>query len=289
MLKLARILLLAITLLIAKTGNAQQYKTTTSDLSSGRAILRSGTDTYNLKDSLKFNGNRPITLPQLAGVNPGTSNSMQDFLNALFYPSQPPTATISGGVQFERSATGTTPVTVNWTAGRQAATEQLSTIIVDGESKSFSQPSAPGSVNGTHNLTLTNNTNKTVTITVTTTDGKSASASTVYSWLDKRYWGRTSAISPSSSEILAATGGGNQLSGSRNGTFTITASGSNRVFYAYPSNLGDLISINIGGLESLASFTKTVLSFTNASGYTQNYNVYTSNNETGGNVTAAIQ
>jgi len=88
---------------------------------------------------------------------------------------------------------------------------------------------------------------------------------------------------------LASAGGSNTLSDSKAGTFTITASGSNRVFYAYPSNLGDLSSVNIGGLESLSSFNKSVISFTNASGYTQNYNVYTSNNETGGNVTAVIQ
>ena len=238
-------------------------------------------------EDVNFNGNRPITLniPGFIGLNPG-GNNLADFLNNLFYPSQLPTASITGGIQLERSATGTTPVTVTWTAGRQAATEPLSTIVVDGMSKGFSQPGPGSSVSATNGITLTNNTDKTVTIVVTTTDAKTASASTSYVWLPKAYWGRTANTTATSSDILASAGGSNILTNSKARTITVTASGFNHVFYAYPSSMGDLTSINIGGLESIASFTKTVISFTNASGYTQNYNVYTSNNETSGNVTA---
>ena len=50
------------------------------------------------------------------------------------------------------------------------------------------------------------------------------------------------------------------------------------IFYAYPSALGDLSSIKIGGFESLDAFNKTTVNLVNASGYSMPYIVYTSNN-----------
>lgn len=237
-----------------------------------------------------FNGNRPITngVVGLNGINPGT-NELVAFLNAVFYPSQAPTASISiagGPAQLELHSAGTFEGSVNWTAGRQISTEPLATVVVDGISQTFTQPTAGASIGGSVAKTVTWNTNTNVGITVTTTDAKTASSTTGWTFLPKRYWGRTSNTAATSAEILASMGGGNVLSSSKSGSFTVTASGSNRIFYAYPSNLGDLSSIVIGGLESIGAFTKTVISFTNASGYTQNYNVYTSINVTGGNVTA---
>lgn len=252
---------------------------------------------FNGKVWLKnFNGNRPITngVSGQQGVNPGT-NELVAFLNAVFYPSQPPTATLNGGLNLELSAAGTVgPYSLNWVAGRQAATDQLSTVTITstvGQNfpLAFAQPSAPGIVSGSQSVYFAANTNVSYTLTVVTNDGKIANTTTAFNFLPKRYWGRTANTAANSTEILASAGGSSVLSSSKAGTFTITASGSNRVFYAYPSNLGDLTSINIGGLESLSSFTKTVVALTNASGYTQNYNIYTSNNETSGNVTATIQ
>lgn len=243
-----------------------------------------------------FNGNRPITngVTGQHGVNPST-NELVSFLNAVFYPSQPPTASLSGGTNLELRSVGTAgPYTLNWVAGRQAATDQINTVTITSTAGqnfplSFSQPSAPGIVSGSQNVFFTANTNITFTNTVLTADGKTATASTSFNYLPKRYWGRTANVAASAAEILASAGGNNALSNSKSGTFSITASGSNRVFIAYPSSLGDLTSIVVGGLESLASFTKTVTSLTNASGYTQNYNVYTSNNATGGDLTANTQ
>ena len=233
-----------------------------------------------------FNGKRPITGTIATGQNPNT-NDLVAWLNAVFYPSQVPTAGLTGvNTTRELEASGSFSTTLNWSAGRQSATEPLATVVVDGVSKGFSQPSPGTNVTGSHSVSLTANVNRTITNVVTTTDGKSASASVTFTFLPKRYWGRTTSAAATASDLLASTGGNSELSSSKAVTFTVTASGSNRVFFAYPSNLGDLTSINIGGLESIGAFTKTVLSFTNASGFTQNYNVYTSINETGGNVTA---
>lgn len=239
-------------------------------------------------EDVNFNGNRPITLniPGFIGLNPG-GNNLADFLNNLFYPSQPPTANLTGVfTNNELETPGSFSTTLNWTAGRQLATEPLASVVIDGQSKGFSQPGPGGTVSGTHSQSIPKNTNRAFVLTVTTIDSKTATSSVTYTWLPKAYWGRTANVAANSTDILASAGGSNILTNSKARTITVTASGSNRVFYAYPSNMGDLTSINIGGLESIASFTKTVISFTNASGYTQNYNVYTSNNETSGNVTA---
>ncbi len=280
-------ILLFILMLFAYVANAQQQNLTVDSI----AIGRKPASKINLDGSItakNFNGKRPITGSVATGQNPNT-NDLVAWLNTVFYPTQSPIVGLTGGQQLELHSAGSFNATLNWTAGRQAATETINTIVVDGVSKGFAQPGPGNSVSGTHDVSVTYNTNKTVSSTVTTSDGKTATASTAFTFLPKRYWGRTASTAATESDLLASAGGSNALSNNKAGTFSITASGSNRVFYAYPSNLGDLSNINIGGLESLSSFTKTVISFTNVSGYTQNYNVYTSNNETGGNVTAVIQ
>jgi len=287
-------ILLFTLMLFAYVANAQQQNITVDSI----AIGRKPASKINLDGSItakNFNGKRPITGSVATGQNPNT-NDLVAWLNAVFYPSQAPTASLIGGQTYELTSQSLIgPINVNWTIGRQNATEPINSIIISNNlnsttwPQSFSQPAAGSTVSGTQGFSIGGNINQTLTVTATSTDGKSASAPTSFTFLPKRYWGRTTSAAATESDLLASAGGSNTLSNSKAGTFSITANGSNRVFYAYPSNLGDLSSINIGGLESLSSFTKTVINFTNASGYTQNYNVYTSNNETGGNVTAVIQ
>ena len=60
------------------------------------------------------------------------------------------------------------------------------------------------------------------------------------------------------------------------------------IFYAYPSALGNLTSIKIGGFESLDAFNRTTVNLVNASGYSMPYIVYTSQNFFNGSVTGII-
>lgn len=110
--------------------------------------------------------------------------------------------------------------------------------------------------------------------------GTAISSAITFTPLPKRYWGVSSTFPPSSANIIATTGGNSEFATTRSKTnFTVTVTGTTLyVYYAYPSSLGDLTSIFISGLESFDAFTKTVISVTNASGYSQNYNVYTSEN-----------
>ncbi len=231
-----------------------------------------------------FNGNRAITngVSGQNGLNPGT-NELVAFLNAVFYPSQPPTASLSGGQNLELHSAGTFSATLNWSAGRQSATQPLNTITVAGTPQTFSQPSAPGTVSGTQSVTVTWNSNVSYTNTVTTTDSKTASATTSFNFYPKRYWGRSASATPDNTIILASAGGNQELTTTKAGTFTITASGSNYVYFAYPASFGTLSGITVGGLG--VTFNLATVSVTNASGYTQNYYVYTSPSPTAGDVT----
>ncbi len=107
-----------------------------------------------------------------------------------------------------------------------------------------------------------------------------------------KYWGVTS--NPSSSitdtDILAMINGGQEWATSKaKSVFTITnSSGINYAYYAYPSALGDLISITSGGFESLNAFDKLVRNFTNAKGTAVSYNIYVQKNGGTENVSIII-
>lgn len=231
-----------------------------------------------------YNGNRTITGSLLTGQNLGTTTDVQTFLDAAFFPSQVPTSTLTSTYNavttnsqiIELIASGSPiNVTLNWSSGRQASTQPLASTVVNGITVT-SNPSAGTSVSGTQAATVVRNTNTTFTNLVTTTDGKTATSSASFTWRAKKYWG-TNVGSPNSSQIIAGT---NEFStGASKGAFSIAVGSTANVFYAYPTSFGALTSIIISGLESIGAFTQTTVSVTNASGYIQDYYLYTSNNQ----------
>jgi len=97
----------------------------------------------------------------------------------------------------------------------------------------------------------------------------------------KYYFGYGSNVIPTSAEIIANAGGENGFAYSRlidNATIVVTGT-TKYGFYAYPASFGTLTSIIVSGLESIGAFNFNVVSVTNAQGYTQNYNVYTTKNQ----------
>jgi hypothetical protein len=99
--------------------------------------------------------------------------------------------------------------------------------------------------------------------------------------LPKRYWGYTSSGTPNSSQIISVNGGGDEFSSIRDKySFSVVVTGTNQyVYYSYPTSFGALTSIVVSGLESIGAFNQTTVAVTNAQGYTQNYYVYTSQNQ----------
>jgi hypothetical protein len=108
-----------------------------------------------------------------------------------------------------------------------------------------------------------------------------------FSPLSKRYWGYTSNASANNSDLIASLGGGQEFATSKDKyDFSVVVSGTNKhIFYAYPASFDTLTTIYIGGIESIRTFDRKIMSFTNAQGYPLNYYVYTSQNEFN-NVTA---
>jgi hypothetical protein len=106
----------------------------------------------------------------------------------------------------------------------------------------------------------------------------------------KRYWGYAATSSPTDAEIIAALGGGSELSATRaKASFDITiSSGTHFIFFAYPASLGNLTSLNVGGFGSISSFTQTTRSFTNANSYAQSYNIYVNPNDFSTTVSSII-
>lgn len=238
-----------------------------------------------------FYGNRPITLDVAGflGVNPG-SDTISTWLTNLFYPSQSPTASMTvtyNEITHQTDTVENMPsgadldVVLNWTAGRQAATEPLSSIKIGNASQTFTQPSAPGTVSGTYDTVVVRNTNTTYTLTVTTTDSKSATATSRILWYSKRYWGFVDSINPDDATIQGLT---QVYATSRTQTSKSISDppSSEYICIAFPANLdaSGVTQIWVNGLDQTGAFTKTTRSFTNASGYSQSYIIFVSNNPT---------
>lgn len=223
----------------------------------------------------------PITtIPELGDI-PGVSVAPEVWIQNAFYGTQAPTANLTGGEAVELSSESILPYTLNWFASRQTATATLATIVVAGTNQSFSQPAQPGTVSGTQNVSVPANTTTTYSNVVTTTDGKTATANTTFNFFPKRYWFYSSTSTPSSADVVAALGGNSELTTTKvkSTQFAVAVSGADKyVSYAYPSSYGALTSIIVSGIESIGAFNLNVVSVTNASGYTQNYNVYTTDN-----------
>ena len=111
-----------------------------------------------------------------------------------------------------------------------------------------------------------------------TITASSTSASISFSSYSKRYWGGVSVPFVSTADIRTLTTVPNSDNSGSNQSHTVnlTPTGTQNVFFAYLATSPDLTSILYNGLEQIDSYTKTIVTITNAQGYSQNYKVYTS-------------
>lgn len=228
------------------------------------------------------------TITGLGGVTLGTTD-IASTLQALIYPSQAPTAGLTGGFTVEKVSVANATKTLIWTAGRLPNTAPIATITVAGVSQSFTQPAAGASVSGTQSVSIPQNDVYTYTNTVVTTDGKSATATVTLAYRDYRYYGFTATSTPSNSTVQALAK--DFITARTKGATTITPSGSQYAVIAFPESwdASNTSEIWVGGLNQTGTFTRSVASFTNASGYTSNYIFYISNSPTSGAITFEIK
>lgn len=243
--------------------------------------------------STAFDGNRIITRAgDLQGITPGGTDVVA-FLNNLLYPSEPPTAsltltldgTTNGSNRTKEFDAGTIEsATANWTAGRQATSDSLQSIEVDGNIQSFTNPAQGASVNGTQVLSFPSNVDKSIELVVTTADGKSDTDSIAVNYRWKLYLGFATTNTPPEGdihELFNRFGNNPDYSGS-----IAHPDGSTQMYFLIVFPLSQEpaggVTIKLGGFDITPDFSRSVRPFSNASGGSADHVMLVSKNTTVG-------
>lgn len=163
-------------------------------------------------------------------------------------------------------------VTVSWSLNKLPSKQTLGSteLSVDARSATLSDMNLTG--------------DKTFSLVVTDERGATDSATTSISFLNGVYYGvLESGATIDSAAILALT---RKLQGSKGITFTADAGATQQIVYALPTRYG-VPGFNVGGFDG--GFAKaTTFDFTNASGYTESYDVWLSENVGLGSTTVKV-
>lgn len=244
--------------------------------------IRDSTATRWLTSGSELINGGAITSIPVVGFNPGTNISPADFIVASFYQSQAPTATLTGGQTLELRSAQTLSYVLNWTAGRQSATKELTSVAVASVAQTFSQPAAGDVVSGTQSVSFPANTDIIYQNIVTTIDNKTATATTTFYFLPKRYYGwisDTSGIGTNSFDDSKITALNSELSASKIKSWsTGSPTGTQFLVYAYYAPAGELNHFDMNGFPSIDAMNHVTRNFTNALGYTGQWIIYWSKN-----------
>ena len=187
-----------------------------------------------------------------------------------------PTCSLSAskaGGTFEMGTTITAPITFTWTTNKAITSQTLTGCTL-----------ADASVR-----TATYNTNVTSdkTFTLSVSDGEnSASSSVSYKFLNNIFWGSASAAETYDSAFIRALSN-KRLASAVKGTYSFNIASGEYGFWAVPSNM-TISSVWIGGFEVTVDSLGTV-SYTNAQGYTRDYNLYKTGKSGLGSISAEIK
>ena len=111
-------------------------------------------------------------------------------------------------------------------------------------------------------------------LTVTDTEGTAITKSTAVSFRNKRYWGASANAALAAGDIISALNG--EFASDYKMSKTLDATGGKYIYFAVPSSfaLTDA-KFKVGGLSN-SDWAKTTVAFTNANGYTTNYDIFRS-------------
>ncbi len=238
-----------------------------------------------------FDGDRPITSLPTVGFNAGTITDLVDWVNAVFFRARPPLASLSGGNTRELGSSPALSLSFNATK----VDNPITLITITSPNGTVTPSGTDTTIPNGINIVPTGNTQSgsraataeqdvSTTFTLTVGDGStSPTAQTSVSWLSKRYWGKFPTFTaPTDGEILALTGAGvgtgNELANSYNKSYNGINGAGEYLMFAWPTAFGTSPTFTVNGLPNTA-FTKIRSNspFTNASGYTRNYDVWISN------------
>jgi hypothetical protein len=178
---------------------------------------------------------------------------------------------ISNNVGTKEMGSSVDSVTVSWAVNKEPKSQTVHGESVDVSARSKTIP-GPFS------------TNQSFAVAVTDEKGKTDTASTSISFLNGVYYGvLADGAEVDSAAILSLT---RKLQGSKGMTFTANAGASQRIVYALPTRYGTP-NFNVGGFDGGFEKAKT-FDFTNASGYTESYDVWLSSNVGLGSTTVNV-
>lgn len=165
----------------------------------------------------------------------------------------------------ETSQTVTTPA---FTASYNA-TPTSATLTNNANAESLDVHLTPTSFSSSQNYQKTTP-NQTVTFTLTTSNG---TRTTLITWGQLNYWGVSS--SPANTSTFIQSLASSVLATARGESFTVNASGSNKIYFSCPTRYGVPI-FSVGGFTGGFIQRATGISVTNAHGFSENYDLYES-------------
>ena len=151
---------------------------------------------------------------------------------------------------------------------------------LDGDALTITQASGSVSLS---DLSLT--ADKTWTLTATDNQDATATKTTTLHFYNRVYYGAAEAPETINSAFILGLAS-SVLTGSKARSITVNAGTGKYIWYAVPSRLGDC-AFAVGGFAGGFSKAGTV-SHTNGSGYTENYDVYRSDNASLGNTAVTV-
>lgn len=166
-----------------------------------------------------------------------------------------------------------TDVTLNWTLNKKATLLTLdgASVPVADVSKTFTAQNIKA--------------NKTYTLKATDEKNATATKTTAITFLNGVYWGAKAEPGKyNSSFVLGLTKG---LQASKTKTFTVNAGAGEYIYYIIPVRYGTP-TFNVGGFDGGFAKVETI-EFTNASGYTENYDIWKSVNSGLGNTNVTVK
>lgn len=180
-------------------------------------------------------------------------------LDKLLYVTPSATFALSVGTVEIGSTVDT--VTASWSFNKAMTSVSLTDAVV-----------APADTSHVFSgLGLTSNKTYTLGYSDGTTSGN---ISKTVTFSPKRYWGTSPLDTLDAAAILAMS---QEFGASKSKSVTYDCTGGRYFYFCYPASSGLPAAVTVGGL-AFSDYTVTVQPLTNASGYTQNYNVVRCNN-----------
>ena len=197
--------------------------------------------------------------------------NVQDALDSLLYKPltvKSLTTTYSGGTTIEMG-TVLASVTLNWEYNRNITSQTFANVNLDPSVRTY---------------TYTKGIFNTTTLNLTASDGKSScSKSITFTYANRIFYGVSSSNEYNVALLKSLS---NTLSNSKARNFTVNAGSNQYIFYAVPIRLGKC-NFAVNGLEGGFEKVATV-SYTNSQTYTENYDIYKSDNLNLGNTTVVV-